>query len=119
MSVNIKNEYGSVCVHDHVFATIAGMSAMETYGIVGMAAKNAADGLFELLKFESLTRGIRVQTTDNNLTIDIHVILQYGINISVVSENLMEKVRFNIQRMTGQTVDKLNLHVQGIRIAKE
>lgn len=111
-------DLGEIVISDNVIATIAGISAMESYGIVGMAAKNATDGLFELLKWDSLTKGIKVDTSNNKLTIDLHVILEYGIKISVVADNIIDKVKFNVEKFTGQKVDKINVLVQGIRVGK-
>ncbi|MCI5675680.1 MAG: Asp23/Gls24 family envelope stress response protein [Ezakiella sp.] len=116
MSAKIINNNGKILISDNAVATIAGISAMETYGIVGMAAKNATDGIFELLSFKNLTKGIRVNSNEKGVNIDIHVIIQFGINISVVSENLIEKVRFNVENQTGLKVLDINLFVQGIRV---
>ncbi len=118
MSAKIITNEGNISISDNAVATIAGISAMETYGVVGMAAKNATDGLFELLSFKNLTKGIRVTSADKSVNIDIHIIIQFGINISVVSENLIEKVRFNVEKQTGLEVKDVNLFVQGIRTNK-
>ena len=118
MSAKTNTEYGVISIDDNVIATLAGISAMESYGIVGMASKNATDGLFELLKSDYLAKGIKVYTKDEKLTIDLHVILEYGVRISVVAENIIERVKFNIESLTGLKIDKINVHVQGIRVGK-
>lgn len=118
MPAKTLTDLGTIVVDDSVIATIAGVSAMESYGIVGMASKNAADGFFELLKWENLTKGIKVYTKDDKLNIDLHVILEYGVKISVVAENIIERVKFNVEKLTGFNVDQINVHVQGIRVGK-
>lgn len=118
MPAKTYNELGSINIDENVIATLAGVSAMESYGIVGMASKNAADGLFELLKWDHLSRGIRVYQSDNGINIDLHVILEYGIKISVVAENIIERVKFNVENLTGIKIDKVNVHVEGIRVQK-
>lgn len=118
MPVKTRTDFGNLIIDDNVFASLAGMSAMESYGIVGMASKDAKDGLFVLLKAESLTKGIKISIRDNLVTIDMYVILEYGIKISVVCRNIIDKVKFNIESFTGLKVDKVNVHVQGIRIEK-
>lgn len=118
MPVRTKSEYGNLIIDDSVFASLAGMSAMESYGIVGMASKDAKDGLFVLLKADSLTKGIKTNIRDNLVTIDMYVILEYGIKISVVCKNIIDKVKFNIENFTGLKVDKVNVYVQGMRIDK-
>jgi len=113
-----KNEFGHIDIDDNVIATIAGLSAMESYGIVGMASKNATDGFFELLKRDHLSKGVKIHSEGNEIVIDLHVILQYGIKISVVAENIIEKVKFNVENLTGLKVKKVNVYVQGIRVEK-
>ncbi|NMB07779.1 MAG: Asp23/Gls24 family envelope stress response protein [Tissierellia bacterium] len=118
MPAKTNNEYGYINVEDNVIATIAGLSAMESYGIVGMASKNATDGFFELLKWDNLSKGVKIYTKGHEVEIDLHVILQYGIRISIVAENIIEKVKFNVENLTGLTVKKINVYVQGIRVEK-
>ena len=83
-----------------------------------MASKNATDGLFELLKWDHLSRGIKVQSKETGITIDLHVILEYGVRISVVAENIIDRVKFNVENLTGIEVEKINVHVEGIRVEK-
>lgn len=118
MPARDKNHLGYIDIDDNVIATIAGLSAMESYGIVGMASKNATDGFFELLKRENLSKGVKVYTDRSEVIIDLHVILQYGIRISTVAENIIEKVKFNVENLTGLKVKKVNVYVQGIRVEK-
>lgn len=113
-----KNDYGIIDIDDNVIATIAGLSAMESYGIVGMASKNATDGFFELLKWDNLSRGVKIYTEENLVTVDLHVILEFGMRISVVAENIIDKVKFNIENLTGLKVKKVNVYVQGIRVER-
>lgn len=118
MPVNNQTELGNITIDDNVIAKIAGISAMESYGIVGMASKNATDGLFELLKSDYLVKGIKVYSVDNTINIDLHVILEYGVKISVVANNIIERVKFNVEKLTGYKINKINVHVQGIRVEK-
>ncbi|MBZ2173917.1 Asp23/Gls24 family envelope stress response protein [Schnuerera sp. xch1] len=113
-----KNQYGYIDIDDNVIATISGLSAMESYGIVGMASKNATDGFFELLKRDNLSKGVKIYTEKDEIIINLHVILQYGIKISVVAENIIEKVKFNVENLTGLKIKKVNVYVQGIRVEK-
>lgn len=118
MPAQKKNEYGVINIDDNVIATIAGLSAMESYGIVGMASKNATDGFFDLLKWDNLSRGVKIYTQDNVISIDLHVILEFGMRIAIVAENIIDKVKFNVENLTGLEVKKVNVYVQGIRVEK-
>ena len=118
MAAKIQTKLGFINIEDNVIATIAGISAMESYGIVGMASKNATDGLFELLKSDYFSKGIKVNSKDDILSIDLHVILEYGVKISVVAENIIDRVKFNVENFTGLKVGHINVNVQGIRVEK-
>lgn len=118
MSIKLLNESGSIIIDEQVIATIAGVSAMECYGLVGMASKSASEGFFELVKKEQLTKGIKVSAKENKIFLDIHVIIQFGVKISAVAENIISKVKYNVENFTGLEVQKVNIHVQGVRVQK-
>lgn len=118
MSIKVVNESGIITIDDQLIATIAGMSAMECYGIVGMASKNATEGFFELLKKDQLTKGIKVTTIDDKINIDLYTVLQYGVKVSVVAENIISKVKYSVETFLGVDVEKVNIFVQGIRVQK-
>ena len=112
----INNKLGEIQIGPDVIAMYAGPTAVECFGIVGMAAVSMKDGLVKLLKRESLTHGINVNIQDNHITIDFHVIVAYGISISAVADNLIENVKYKVEEFTGMTVDKINIFVEGVRV---
>ena len=116
MSGKIVNEYGDVFIENEVIARIAGLAAIECYGIVGMAIKNVTDGLVQLLKRESLTKGVKVNVEDNGVTIDFHVIVEYGTKISAVADNLISTVKYKVEEFIGLEVKKINIFVEGVRV---
>lgn len=118
MSINVVNEYGNVTIDDQAFAAIAGLAAMECYGVVGMSSKNTTAGLFELLKKEQLSKGIKVTAQDEKLNIDLYIVLQYGVKISVVAANVIERIKYSVENFTGVNVNKVNIFVQGVRVQK-
>ena len=81
MSVEITNEYGHVTISKEVISTVAGGAATECYGIVGMASKNQfRDGLSEILGKENFSRGVVVTNDEGDLTIDMYIIVSYGVH---------------------------------------
>ena len=97
---------------------IAGLSgaAIECYGIVGMAAKNVKDGLVQLLKLESLTKGIKMRIDANKVSIDLHIIVEYGTNISAIADNIISTVKYSVEEFTGVEVEDVNIFVDGVRV---
>ncbi|MFR4441535.1 MAG: Asp23/Gls24 family envelope stress response protein [Hungatella sp.] len=116
MKGRISNKMGEIQINPEVISKYAGTTAVECFGIVGMAAVSMKDGLVKLLKRESLTNGINVTVQDNRLTIDFHVIVAYGVSISAVADNLMENVKYKVEEFTGMKVDKINIYVEGVRV---
>ena len=116
MKGRINNKLGEIQINPDVIALYAGTTAVECFGIVGMAAVSMKDGLVKLLKRESLTHGINVEVQDNHISIDFHVIVAYGVSISAVSDNLIENVKYKVEEFTGMTVDKINIYVEGVRV---
>ena len=117
MKGSMSTDLGIIAVNPEVIAKYAGSVAVECFGIVGMAAVSMKDGLVRLLKRDSLTHGIQVEISDENvLTLNFHVIVSYGVNILSVSDNLMNNVKYKVEEFTGMTVDKINVFVEGVRV---
>ena len=115
MKGRMDTELGSILIDTDVISTYAGSVAVECFGIVGMAAVNMKDGLVKLLKKESLKHGINVTLEDNRISLDFHVIVAYGISISVVAQNLYENVKYRVEEFTGMEIEKINIFVEGVR----
>ena len=108
---------GKIFIDNDVIATYAGSVAVECFGIVGMAAVNMKDGLVKLLKRDYLNHGINVTVDENNqITIDFHVIVSYGVSIATVSDNLTETVKYKVESFTGLQIKKINIYVEGVRV---
>ena len=116
MSIKTTNALGNIVISDDVIANIAGASAIECYGIVGMASKRATDGIVELLKKENLSRGVKVTTTNNEIKIDLYVIVDYGISLVAVSQNIIDTVKYNVENYIKMNVSSVNVIVQGVRV---
>ena len=116
MKGRINNKLGFIQIDPEVIALYAGTTAVECFGIVGMAAVNMKDGLVRLLKRESLTHGINVSVKENAISIDFHVIVSYGVSISTVADNLTDSVKYKVEEFMGMTVEKINIFVEGVRV---
>lgn len=118
MTAKIENINGVISINDEVVARIAGYTAIECYGIVGMAAKNVKDGLVQLLKLESLTKGIKLRSNNSSVSIDLHIIVEYGTNIPAICNNIKNSVSYSIKEYTGLDVEDVNIFVDGVRVDK-
>lgn len=117
MTAQLKNEYGSIFIGNDVITNIIGISAMECYGLVGMASKSPTDGIVKLLKKENLNQGVKINIDENNnIFIDLFVVVQFGTKISVVAENIIEKVKYSVEKFTGLNVKKVNVNIEEVRV---
>ena len=116
MEMKINNEIGAVIISEEVIAMIAGASANEAYGIVGMASRGTKNGLGSILKRENLSKGVQVKLEDKDIHIDLYVIIQFGTKISVVAKNTIDKVKYNVESLTGLKVANVNLNIEGIKV---
>jgi uncharacterized alkaline shock family protein YloU len=101
-------------------AAIAGLAAaavLECYGVVGMASRTLYSGLVDVLQRESYRRGVQVRVVDQKILIDLYVVLEYGVRISEVAHNIMENVKFRVEKALGVPIEEVNVHVQGLRIS--
>ena len=115
MAAIFTTELGNVIIDDEVIAKVAGLAALECYGVVGMASINVKDGLVQLLLGENLTKGIKVRTVEDQTTIEFHIIVEYGTNISVIADNLISNVKYAVKNMLGLELADVSVYVEGIR----
>ena len=117
MKGKLNTDLGQVLISPEVVAKYASETAYECFGIVGMAMVSMKDGLVRLLKRDSSTKGINVIIDeDNEITIDFHIIVVYGVYIATVTENLIQNVKYRVEKFTGMSVEKINIYVEGVRI---
>lgn len=113
----IESELGNIEITNDVIATIAGIAAVESYGLVGMASrKQLKDGIVELLGRENLSRGVEVRELDGELIIDLYIIVGYGTRIDEVANNVISAVKYSVEKYTGIKVSLVNVNVQGVRV---
>ena len=116
MKGRVTTESGNVSIDMDVIARYAGISALDCFGVVGMAAVSMKDGISRLLKRENLAKGIDLFVKDGKLFFDFHVIVCYGVSIAAVAENLMHTVKYKVEEFTGMKVGAVNVFVEGVRV---
>lgn len=116
MGKQIRNEYGLIIISKDVIANLAGIATTKCFGIVGMVSSRFSDGISELLGREALSKGVDVAIKDDMLNIRVNVVVGYGTRISVIATNVIENVKYIVEKHTGLTVDNVEVFVQGVRI---
>jgi uncharacterized alkaline shock family protein YloU len=100
-------------------AGLAAAAVLECYGVVGMARKTPINGLDEILQREHYRRGVQVKVEEQRIVIDLYVVLEYGVRISEVAHNIMENVKFRVEKALGLPIAAVNVHVQGLRVSSK
>jgi uncharacterized alkaline shock family protein YloU len=109
---------GKLNITDEVIIELAGYAALESYGVVGMAAPSVQDGIAKLLPMRRLQRGILTRLDDEGVTIELHVIIENGTNLSAVSQNLADSVRYVLEHYAQIKVADVLVHVEGIHVTR-
>ena len=114
--MKIPLERGALFIGNAVFITIAGFAATNCFGVKGMASRNMQDGLVHLLRRENLAKGVKISpdSEQNTVDIELHIVVEHGINIPEVCRSIMSEVRYNVERLTGVTVSAVNVSVDSI-----
>jgi len=110
---------GKIEVSPRAIASLASEAVLRCYGVVGMAAGTVRDGIAEILQVENCHRGVEVRLSDGQVVIDLHVVIEYGLRISEVAQNVMESVKFAVEKALAMPVGEVNVHVQGVRVSAE
>jgi uncharacterized alkaline shock family protein YloU len=104
---------GKIEISPAAVASLANHAVLKTYGVVGMSLRN----LVQILSRDS-KRGVSVHIEGGEIVIDLYVIIEYGTRISEVAHNIMENVKFAVEKALGVLVSQVNVYVQGLRVSE-
>ena len=107
---------GSIHISPRALASIAYHAALQSYGVVGLTSKNLVDGLTQVL-VKDPTYGVEVNYDGQNINIDLYVIVEYGTRIKSVATSVSNAVRFQVEKALGMPINKINVHIRGLRIS--
>ena len=118
MKSNLEN--GTLDLSSDVFITIAGYAATNCFGVKGMAMRNVQDGIVQILRRDNLSKGVKISAVQDSDAIDVelHIIVEHGVNIPAVCRSIMEEVRYHTEKQTGVKVETVNIFVDSIMSGK-
>ena len=115
--IRLKTDNGSIAVDSAGYTNIAGYAATNCFGVKGMAVRSMTDGLVHLLRREAMSKGVRVTFhEDNSISIDLHIMIDKGVNISAIGASIISEVRYFVTKSTGTQVRAVNVFVDSITI---
>ena len=113
--VNINNEYGNISITSEVFTYLAGDAATSCFGVKGMAGRSEKGGPLQLLRRESMSRGVFVHFNDDgSLSLELHIGVDHGVNMAAVSRSIMKEVRYKLSQSTGVPVRNVDVYIDTI-----
>lgn len=113
-----REKQGTIKISEDVVTTIAGLAAAEVSGVAGMSGGITGE-LVEKLGRKNISKGIKAVMGENEVTIDINAIVEYGVNIHEVALELQNSIRNAIENMTGLSVVNVNVNIQGLSFGSE
>ncbi len=111
-------EQGSVRISEDVIASIAALAASEVGGVSSLSSGFGSD-IAELLGKRNLSKGVKIQFSGDEVSIDIYLLIKYGHVICEVAGKVQESVITAVESMTGLRVKEANIHVTGISFDRE
>ena len=115
--IQLNSEQGAVTISSAVFSNITGMAATNCFGVKGMAYRSMTDGLVHLLRREAMSKGVKVTyNEDGTVSIELHIIVDAGVNLTAVSDAIMSEVRYAVGNMTGAKVRAVDVYVDSMQI---
>ena len=112
-----ETENGSVNVSTNVYTEIVGTAAANCFGVKGMAARSLTDGVYHLLRKESVGKGVNVQFhEDGSISVDLHIMVDHGVNMNALGASIIEQVIYWVKHHTGTDVRAVNVYVDSVMI---
>ena len=118
--VSINNDKGSISITMDVFRNLAGDAATKCFGVRGMAGRSKDGGPLQLLRRESMSKGVDVAINDDDsLSLDLHIGVDYDVNIVAVCRSIMNEVSYKVEKWTSMKVKNVDVYVDTVIVDKE
>ena len=108
-------DIGTLQIDTGVIAVIARMAAVNVKGVVDMSG-SLVEGLAGMVGKKHSERGVHVELVDNCVSLDMSIVVEYGINIPKLAWEIQHQVRDAVERMTGKAVKSVNVTVKGVQM---
>lgn len=113
--LKMNSEQGSLNISSAVFTNITGAAATSCFGVKAMAYRSMTDGLVHMLRREAMGKGVKVTfEEDQSLSIELHIVVENGVNIPVVCNAITNQVRYLVSTYTGAQVRNVDVFVDSM-----
>ena len=113
--INITNECGTIRITDDVFTNLAGDAATSCFGVKGMAGRSKDGGPLQLLRRESMSKGVVVHYDDEgSVSLELHIGVGHDVNFRAVARSIMKDASWKLEQSTGVPVKKVDVYIDAI-----
>ena len=109
--VNLSSNDGTISIASDVFTNLAGDAATNCFGVKGMASISRENGLVQLLRRESMSKGVFISfNDDDSISISLHIVVDYGVNLHALGQSIMNEVSYKVSSVTGVEVRSVDVY---------
>jgi uncharacterized alkaline shock family protein YloU len=110
--LSIPSERGTISVSAAAAADLVAHTAARCYGVVGLASRNRVG---RMLGRERAASAVAVAQDERGIHVDLHVVVEYGLNLAEVAATLRSQVAYELERLTGLPVAAVDVHIENAR----
>lgn len=115
--VVINSEKGVIDIVNDVFSNIVGDAASSCFGVKGMASQSKDNGVWQLLRRESMSKGVSVHySEDGSVSVELHIVVDHGVNLSALCESIMSEVSYKVAASTGVPVTQVDVYIDSMNM---
>ena len=113
--VKLQSDNGIISISGDALTVLAGNAATSCFGVKGMVGRSKEGGPFQLLRRESMSKGVNViYNGDESISLEFHIGVDKGVNILTAGKSIISQVRYQLQKDTGVDVKAVNVFVDTI-----
>ncbi len=116
MAVSTTNIYGKILISEEAIANIVSHVALDCYGIVELVTKGVKDSFDGLFGKKTRCPGTKVVAVGDKISIDVYVIIKFGVSLAAVAEALKQTVKYSVEHTAGMVVDSVNVNIVGVKL---
>ena len=116
MTLDKQTPYGGINISMEAIGAVAGSSAVECYGVVGMSSKNSTtENSYEVLKKENFYKGVIPRKSKDGYEVDLYIVVAFGVKITEVIVEVQKKVKYVLETTFDIKFKSTNVYVQGVK----
>ncbi len=114
--ITYETRLGKIAISEEYLSKLIGNEVTSCFGVVGMVPSTSKQKIFNRIsKNEQLDTGIKVVGNADSITVELHIVVTYGMNINAIAASITEKVKYVVKEATGIEVEKVIVKIDGIK----